>query len=196
MRFEQDFPGAEVVRLERNYRSTGHILGAASGLIGNNRARHGKTLWTSDASGEPVRIAGLWDDEEEARFIGDSGKIEAWQRTGGRLVDVAVLVRAGFQTRPLEERFISIGLPYRVIGGPRFYERMEVRDAIAYLRLVASPDDDLAFERICNTPRRGIGEAALKTLAGFCPRRRDLAVPHRPWPDRHRRTCQAHPPTR
>jgi len=162
LRFEQDFPGATVIRLERNYRSTGHILGAASGLIARNRARHGKTLWTEDADGEPVRVAGLWDDDEEARFIGE--EIEAWQRAGNALAQCAVLVRAGFQTRALEERFITMGLPYRVIGGPRFYERQEIRDAIAYLRLVAQPDDDLAFERICNLPRRGIGDAALKTL--------------------------------
>lgn len=162
LRFEQDFPGASIIRLERNYRSTGHILGAASGLIAKNQARHGKTLWTEDATGEQVQIAGLWDDEEEARFIGD--EIETWQRDQGALSSVAVLVRAGFQTRPLEERFIAMGLPYRVIGGPRFYERLEIRDAIAYLRLITSPDDDLAFERICNTPRRGIGDAALKSI--------------------------------
>ncbi len=162
LRFEQDFPGATVVRLERNYRSTGHILGAAGGLIARNRARHGKTLWTEGEAGEPVRIAGLWDESEEARWIGQ--EIEALQRRGEPLASIAVLVRAGFQTRPIEERFIQMGLPYRVIGGPRFYERQEIRDAVAYLRLVASPDDDLAFERIVNLPRRGIGEAAMRTL--------------------------------
>lgn len=162
LRFAQDFPGARIVRLERNYRSTGHILGAASGLIAHNRARHGKTLWTEGEMGEPVRVAGLWDEEEEARWIGQ--EIEALQRRGEPLSSIAVLVRAGFQTRAFEERFIQMGLPYRVVGGPRFYERQEIRDAIAYLRLVVSPDDDLAFERIVNLPRRGIGEAALKTL--------------------------------
>jgi DNA helicase-2/ATP-dependent DNA helicase PcrA len=162
LRFEQDFPGAAVIRLERNYRSTGHILGAAGGLIARNRARHGKTLWTEGAAGEPVRVAGLWDESEEARWIGQ--EIEALQRRGEALASIAVLVRAGFQTRPIEERFIQMGLPYRVIGGPRFYERQEIRDAVAYLRLVVSPDDDLAFERIVNLPRRGIGEAALRTL--------------------------------
>ncbi len=162
LRFEQDFPGATIIRLERNYRSTGHILGAASGLIARNRARHGKTLWTEGEEGEPVRIAGLWDDQEEARFVGE--EIEAWQRAGGALGETAVLVRAGFQTRAFEERFIQMGLPYRVIGGPRFYERQEIRDAIAYLRLVYQPDDDLAFERIVNLPRRGIGEASLRLL--------------------------------
>lgn len=162
LRFEQDFPGAEIVRLERNYRSTGHILGAASGLIAKNRARHGKTLWTEDEPGGLVRIAGLWDDEEEARFTGES--IEDWHRRQNRLNDVAVLVRAGFQTRAFEERFIQMGLPYRVVGGLRFYERAEIRDAIAYLRVVAQPDDGLALERIINTPRRGIGDACVKVL--------------------------------
>ncbi len=162
LRFEQDFPGARVIRLERNYRSTGHILAAASALIAHNRARHPKRLWTEDGLGEPVRVAGLWDDEEEARFVG--AEIEGWQRSGGRLADCAVLVRAGYQTRAFEERFIQMGLPYRVIGGPRFYERQEIRDAIAYLRLVHHPDDDLAFERVVNLPRRGIGEACLRAV--------------------------------
>ncbi|TVQ31487.1 MAG: DNA helicase II, partial [Geminicoccaceae bacterium] len=162
LRFERDFPGAQVVRLERNYRSTGHILGCASGLIAKNESRHGKTLWTEDAAGEPVRVAGLWDDQEEARFVGE--ELEALQRRGGKLADAAVLVRAGFQTRSFEERFIAIGLPYRVVGGLRFYERAEIRDAIAYLRVVAQPDDDLAFERIVNVPKRGLGEATLAQL--------------------------------
>ncbi len=160
LRFEKDFPGAEVVRLERNYRSTGHILGAAAGVIVNNQDRLGKTLWTEDDPGEKVQIASLWDDQEEARFVGE--EIEAYQRDKGRLRDVAVLVRAGFQTRSFEERFISLGLPYRVIGGPRFYERQEIRDAIAYLRVVAQPDDDLALERIINLPKRGLGDATLQ----------------------------------
>ena len=162
LRFEQDFPGATVVRLERNYRSTGHILGAASCLIARNRARLGKTLWTEDEAGARVRIASLWDDEEEARFVGE--EIEAHQRQSGALNEVAVLVRAGFQTRVFEERFISLGLPYRVIGGPRFYERMEIRDAIAYLRMVHQPDDDLALERIINVPKRGLGDATVQQL--------------------------------
>jgi ATP-dependent DNA helicase UvrD/PcrA len=162
LRFEQDFPGARVIRLERNYRSTGHILGAASGLIAHNRSRHGKTLWTEDEAGERVRIASLWDDQEEARFVGE--EIEAYQRHGVPLNDMAVLVRAGFQTRAFEERFINLGLPYRVVGGPRFYERAEIRDAVAYLRVVAQPDDDLALERIINRPKRGLGEATLQLL--------------------------------
>ena len=149
-----------MVRLERNYRSTGHILGAAAQVISNNRDRLGKTLWTEDDLGEKVQIASLWDDQEEARFVGE--EIEAYQRNKGKLADVAVLVRAGFQTRSFEERFISLGLPYRVIGGPRFYERQEIRDAIAYLRVVAQPDDDLALERIINLPKRGLGEATLQ----------------------------------
>ncbi|MGH1477932.1 MAG: ATP-dependent helicase [Geminicoccales bacterium] len=165
LRFEKDFPGAVVVRLERNYRSTGHILGAAAGVISNNRDRLGKTLWTEDEVGEKVQIASLWDDQEEARFVGE--EIEAYQRDNGlgdkgKLADVAVLVRAGFQTRSFEERFISLGLPYRVIGGPRFYERQEIRDAIAYLRVVAQPDDDLALERIINLPKRGLGNATVQ----------------------------------
>jgi DNA helicase-2/ATP-dependent DNA helicase PcrA len=162
LRFEEDFPGAEVVRLERNYRSTGHILGAASGLIAHNRARLGKTLWTGDDEGERIRIASLWDDEEEARFVGE--EIETLQRNGTSLDQVAVLVRAGYQTRAFEERFITLGLPYRVIGGPRFYERAEIRDAIAYLRIVHSPEDDLALERIVNVPKRGLGEATVQLL--------------------------------
>jgi DNA helicase-2/ATP-dependent DNA helicase PcrA len=162
LRFEQDFPGARVIRLERNYRSTGHILAAASGVIARNRARHGKTLWTEGEKGEVVRVAGLWDDQEEARFVAD--EIEAWQRQGGRLTQAAVLVRAGFQTRAFEERFIQVGLPYRVVGGPRFYERAEIRDAIAYFRVVCQPDDDLALERIINLPRRGIGDTTVKSL--------------------------------
>jgi DNA helicase-2/ATP-dependent DNA helicase PcrA len=162
LRFETDFPGAQVVRLEQNYRSTGHILGAASGLIANNKERLGKTLWTTAGEGEPVKVLGNWDGEAEARRIGD--EIEALQRAGGRLRDIAILVRAGFQTREFEERLMTLGVPYRVIGGLRFYERAEIRDAIAYLRVVAQPDDDLAFERIVNVPRRGIGDATVQAL--------------------------------
>ena len=162
LRFETDFPGARVIRLERNYRSTGHILGAASGLIARNDGRLGKTLWTEDAAGEAVRVVGTWDGEDEARTVSD--EIEALRRGGAALGDAAVLVRAGFQTRAFEERFLRIGLPYRVIGGVRFYERLEIRDAVAYLRAVARPADDLAFERIVNTPKRGVGAASLQAL--------------------------------
>ncbi|MGH6962554.1 MAG: ATP-dependent helicase, partial [Dongiaceae bacterium] len=162
LRFESDFPGARIVRLERNYRSTHHILGAASGLIAHNRGRLGKTLWTDSNEGEKVAVQGLWDGEEEARFVGD--EVEALQRKGVKLGEIAILVRAGFQTREFEERFITLGVPYRVIGGPRFYERQEVRDAIAYLRVIHQPDDDLAFERIVNTPRRGIGDSTIRAI--------------------------------
>jgi DNA helicase-2/ATP-dependent DNA helicase PcrA len=162
LKFEHDFPGARIVRLERNYRSTAHILGAASGLIAQNEGRLGKTLWTEGNEGEKIAVRGLWDGEEEARFVGD--EIEALQRRGVPLGQMAVLVRAGFQMREFEERFLTLGLPYRVIGGPRFYERQEIRDAIAYLRLIHQPDDDLAFERIANKPRRGIGDTTLRTL--------------------------------
>jgi DNA helicase-2/ATP-dependent DNA helicase PcrA len=162
LRFEKDFPGAKIVRLEQNYRSTGHILAAASHLIAKNRERLGKTLWTDAEQGEKVIVRGLWDSEEEARWVGE--EIEAAQRAGFALADMAILVRAGFQTREFEERLMTIGVPYRVIGGPRFYERQEIRDALAYLRVVFQPADDLAFERILNTPKRGIGPATVQQL--------------------------------
>jgi DNA helicase-2/ATP-dependent DNA helicase PcrA len=162
LRFEKDFPGATIIRLEQNYRSTPHILGAAGALIAQNAGRLGKTLWTEVNEGEKVTLRGVWDADEEARWVGD--EIESLQRKGHKLAEIAILVRAGFQTREFEERFITLGLPYRVIGGPRFYERQEIRDALAYLRLIHQPDDDLAFERIVNTPRRGIGDATLQLL--------------------------------
>ena len=163
LRFYKDFPDAVVVRLEQNYRSTPHILAAASGVISANAGRLGKTLWTEETKGEKVRLIGHWDGEEEARWIGD--EVEALQR-GGRpagqvgLDGIAILVRASHQMRAFEDRFLTIGLPYRVIGGPRFYERQEVRDAMAYFRLAVSPSDDLAFERVINTPKRGLGDKA------------------------------------
>jgi DNA helicase-2/ATP-dependent DNA helicase PcrA len=162
LRFDHDFPGAKVIRLERNYRSTGHILAAASQLIARNEGRLGKTLRTEDELGEKVTVTGAWDSEEEARTVGE--EIEALQRNSHDLNEIAILVRASFQMREFEDRFITTGLPYRVIGGPRFYERAEIRDALAYLRLVNQPADDLAFERIVNVPRRGLGDATLKTL--------------------------------
>ncbi|MEM7171583.1 MAG: UvrD-helicase domain-containing protein [Pseudomonadota bacterium] len=164
LRFEADFPGAKVIRLERNYRSTGSILGAASGLIAHNEGRLGKTLWTVDEAGEKVSVHGYWDGEAEARGVGE--QIEDFQRreSTGKLSDIAILVRTGAQTREFEERFITLGLPYRVIGGPRFYERLEIRDALAYLRVLHTPEDDLAFERIINRPKRGIGEATVQLL--------------------------------
>ena len=167
LRFEKDFPGAHVVRLEQNYRSTPHILGAASGIIDGNKGRLGKTLWTQKVEGEKVRLIGHWDGEEEARWIGE--EVEAAQRgTRGQdpcdLEGMAILVRASHQMRAFEDRFLTIGLPYRVIGGPRFYERMEIRDAMAYFRLAISVNDDLAFERIVNTPKRGLGNKAQQKI--------------------------------
>lgn len=162
LRFEKDFEGAQIVRLEQNYRSTPEILAAASFLIANNSGRLGKTLWTEQEAGDKLAVRGVWDGETEARHIGDD--IEALQRSGVVLDEIAVLVRASFQMREFEERFITTGIPYRVIGGPRFYERQEIRDAIAYLRVINQPDDGLAFERIVNVPRRGIGQATMQTV--------------------------------
>jgi len=162
LRFEKDFPGAKVIRLERNYRSTPQILGAASGLIAKNEARFAKTLHTDRPSESPVIVRGHWDGEEEARTISDD--IESLQNKKHKLNDIAILVRASAQMRVLEERFVRTGLPYRVVGGPRFYERAEIRDAMAYLKVVASPDNDLAFERIINTPKRGVGDSSVKKM--------------------------------
>lgn len=167
LRFEKDFEGSHVVRLEQNYRSTPHILAAASAIISGNKGRLGKTLWTDAKKGEKLRLIGHWDGEEEARWIGE--EIEAMQN-GTRGMhpisanNMAILVRASHQMRAFEDRFLTIGLPYRVIGGPRFYERLEIRDAMAYFRIVVSPDDDLAFERIMNTPKRGLGDKAQQTI--------------------------------
>ncbi|MBN8872903.1 MAG: UvrD-helicase domain-containing protein [Rhodospirillales bacterium] len=165
LRFEKDFEGAHIVRLEANYRSTAPILAAASGLIAHNEGRLGKTLHPGRADaqqGEKVQVIGVWDSDEEARMVGD--RIEALRRDGNALAEMAVLVRAGFQTRAFEERLITLGIPYRVVGGLRFYERAEIRDAIAYMRATVQPADDLAFERIVNVPRRGIGEVALRAM--------------------------------
>ena len=162
LRFEKDFPGAKIIKLEQNYRSTPHILAAASGLINANSERLGKTLWTEEKDGEKVRIIGVWDGPEEARRVGE--EIEALQRKGTSLNEIAILVRAQHQTREFEDRFISIGLNYKIVGGFRFYERAEIRDAIAYLRIINQPADDLAFERIVNTPKRGIGNKAVEKI--------------------------------
>nr|WP_233150698.1 UvrD-helicase domain-containing protein [Sphingomonas sp. BT553] len=162
LRFEKDFPGATVIRLEQNYRSTPHILGAAGGVIAHNSGRLGKQLWTELDAGEKVRVLGVWDGPEEARRVGD--EIEAARRNGTTLDDIAILVRASHQTREFEDRFISIGMPYRIVGGFRFYERAEIRDALAYLRIVNQPADDLAFERIVNVPKRGLGDKALARI--------------------------------
>ncbi|PDT86994.1 AAA family ATPase [Bradyrhizobium sp. Y36] len=170
LRFDHDFPGAKVIRLERNYRSTGHILAAASHLIAHNEGRLGKTLRTEDHDGEKVTVTGSWDSEEEARGIGE--EIEQIQRKGEKLNEIAILVRASYQMREFEDRFVTLGLPYRVIGGPRFYERAEIRDALAYLRVINSPADDLAFERIVNTPKRGLGDATVQMLHDHARKRR------------------------
>ena len=162
LRFEQDFQGATIIRLEQNYRSTPHILAAATHLISHNTSRLGKNLWTDIGVGEKIVVRGLWDGGEEALFVSD--KIEQLQKSGHPLSEISVLVRAGFQTRAFEERLLAIGIPYRVIGGLRFYERLEIRDALAYLRIVIQPKDSLAFERILNTPRRGIGHATLQMI--------------------------------
>jgi DNA helicase-2/ATP-dependent DNA helicase PcrA len=172
LRFDQDFPGAKVIRLERNYRSTAHILASASHLIAHNKSRLGKTLRTEDEPGEKVKVTGAWDSEEEARQIGE--EIEQLQRQGHNLSDIAILVRASFQMRELEDRFVTLGLPYRVIGGPRFYERQEIRDALAYFRVIVSPADGLAFERIVNVPKRGLGDATMQMLHDYS---RQNAVP-------------------
>lgn len=165
LKFEKDFPGAKVIRLEQNYRSTPHILAAASGVIANNGGRLGKTLWTEKDAGEKVKVLGIWDGPEEARRVGE--EIEGLQRGGLSLDEMAILVRAGHQTREFEDRFISIGLPHKIIGGLPFYNRLENRDAIAYLRVVAQPADDLAFERIVNVPKRGLGDKALAKVHQF-----------------------------
>jgi DNA helicase-2/ATP-dependent DNA helicase PcrA len=176
LRFEHDFPGAKVIRLERNYRSTGHILAAASHLIAHNEGRLGKTLRTEDVPGEKVQVTGAWDSEEEARAIGE--EIEQLQRDAREqgldhpLDEIAILVRASFQMREFEDRFIQLGLPYRVIGGPRFYERAEIRDALAYLRVIVQPADDLAFERIVNVPKRGLGDATVQMLHDYARKKR------------------------
>ena len=176
LRFDHDFPGAKVIRLERNYRSTGHILAAASHLIAHNEGRLGKTLRTEDVLGEKVQVTGAWDSEQEARAIGE--EIEQLQREARErgedhpLDEIAILVRASFQMREFEDRFIQLGLPYRVIGGPRFYERAEIRDALAYLRVIAQPADDLAFERIVNVPKRGLGDATVQMLHDYARKKR------------------------
>ncbi|ONG56541.1 DNA helicase II [Pseudoroseomonas deserti] len=174
LRFEKDFPGAAIVRLESNYRSTAPILAAASGLIAKNSGRLGKTLrpGRKDSRGEKVQVVSLWDSVEEARMVG--GRIEALRRDGHDLAEIAILVRAGSQTRAFEERLITLGIPYRVVGGQKFYERAEIRDAMAYLRVVNQPADDLAFERIVNTPKRGLGDTAMRQMHELA---RDANIP-------------------
>ncbi|CAN7348992.1 UvrD-helicase domain-containing protein [Rhizobium sp. LjRoot98] len=175
LRFEKDFPGAKVIKLERNYRSTEHILGAAGHLIAHNEGRLGKTLFTDrvDPNDDKVQVHAAWDSEEEARAVGE--EIEQLQRTKHPLNNMAILVRASFQMREFEDRFVTLGLNYRVIGGPRFYERLEIRDALAYFRLVCQPADDLAFERIVNTPKRGLGDTTVRALHDYA-RKRDIPM--------------------
>lgn len=165
LKFEQDFSGAKIIRLEQNYRSTNTILKASGAVIENNGTRLGKTLWSDQGEGDKIKLCGLWDGEAEARWVGE--EVEQLQRKNVALNEVVILVRTGFQTREFEERFIKLGVPYRVLGGPRFYERLEIRDALAYFRVLVQPDDDLAFERIINTPKRGIGKTTLNTLYGY-----------------------------
>ncbi|MBL8712657.1 MAG: UvrD-helicase domain-containing protein [Alphaproteobacteria bacterium] len=165
LKFEQDFPGAQIVRLEQNYRSTQHILSAANGVIANNKNRLGKNLWSGSGEGEKVRVNGVWDGPQEAQAVAE--EIESLQRKKTPLNEIAILVRAAHQTREFEERFIKESIPYKVVGGLRFYERQEIRDAIAYLRVIVQPDDDLAFARIINVPKRGIGDATLNTLSAY-----------------------------
>ena len=165
LKFEQDFPGAKIIRLEQNYRSTNNILKAAGAVISNNDGRLGKDLWSEAGEGEKISVRGLWDGAAEARYVAE--EIEQLQRKKYSLNEIAVLVRAGFQTREFEERFIQLGLSYKVIGGQRFYERMEIRDALAYMRVVAQPSDDLALERIINVPKRGLGDTTINTLYAY-----------------------------
>ncbi len=172
LRFDQDFPGATVIRLERNYRSTGHILAAASHIIAQNKGRLAKTLFTDGDKGDKVTVTGVWDDSEEARIVGED--IEAFRKKGHKLNQIAVLMRASFQMRAFEDRFITLGMPYRVIGGPRFYERAEIKDAIAYLEVVYNPNHDLKFERIINVPKRGIGDTTVHRLIALA---RDRQIP-------------------
>ncbi len=163
LRFEKDYENSITVRLEQNYRSTGHILRAASHVIAKNQGRLGKTLWSEGGNGEQITVRGVWDAPSEAKYI--STTIEDLRLNKNRqLKDFAILVRAGFQTREFEERFLKVGMPYRVVGGLRFYERAEIRDALAYLRIVTQPNDDLAFERIINTPKRGVGTTSVQKL--------------------------------
>lgn len=165
LRFEKDFEGARIVRLERNYRSTQPILTVASEMIAHNKSRMGKTLWTDVEQGTPIQVRLFESGEDEARFVCD--EISNMQRHGMPLSEVGILVRAGFQMRQLEEQLLRADIPYQVYGGPRFFERQEIRDAIAYIRVIERPDDDLALERIINVPRRGIGEATVQKLSAF-----------------------------
>jgi DNA helicase-2/ATP-dependent DNA helicase PcrA len=174
LRFEKDFPSAHVVRLEQNYRSTSNIIKTAAHLISKNKERLGKTLWTDKEDGEKIIVRGTWDAEDEARFVSD--EIEDLQRKGENLKNIAILMRAGFQTREFEERLLQTGTPYKVVGGFRFYERLEIKDAIAYIRLTLQPDDALAFERIINLPKRGVGDGTLQKMHEIA-REQNISLP-------------------
>ena len=160
--FTRDYPSAQLLRLEQNYRSTGNILDAANALIAHNTGRLGKNLWTSGGRGEPIRLFAAVNDRDEAAFV--LARIQAWLKQGGALREVAVLYRSNAQSRVLEEAFLSARLPYRVYGGLRFYERAEIKDALAYLRLVSNRDDDASFERVVNLPVRGVGARTMDVL--------------------------------
>ncbi|CAO4839363.1 MAG: DNA helicase II [Holosporales bacterium] len=174
LRFEKDFPNAHTIRLEQNYRSTANIINAAAYLISHNKERLGKTLWTDQPAGDRISIRGTWDAEDEARFVGE--EVESLHVNQVPLSQIAILMRAGFQTREFEERFLQIGIPYRVVGGFRFYERLEIKDAMAYIRLLVQENDALAFERIVNLPKRGIGDSTIQRMHDIA-RQEDIALP-------------------
>jgi len=161
-RFAQDFPGTRVLRLEQNYRSSGTILKAANAVITHNTGRMGKQLWTADAEGEPIQLYTAYNEQDEARFVVE--RIQDWVDKGGRRSDLAVLYRSNAQSRIFEERLIQCGVPYRVYGGLRFFERAEIKDALAYLRIASNRDDDASFERVVNHPPRGLGERTLDVV--------------------------------
>ena len=162
LKFEQDNPGARSIRLEQNYRSTQTILKAANGVIGHNSGRLGKDLWTDGATGDPIQIYIAYNEIDEARFV--IARIQAWVEAGHRRDQVAILYRSNAQSRVFEETLVNAGMPYRVYGGLRFFERAEIKDALAYLRLTASRQDDPSFERVCNVPTRGIGNKCLDSV--------------------------------
>lgn len=164
-RFQQDFPNARVVKLEQNYRSTSTILNAANAVIANNASRMGKNLWTDGRDGEPIRIYSAFNERDEAEFV--VGRLRDWSEQGNARADCALLYRSNAQSRVLEEALMTAGIPYRVYGGLRFFERQEIKDALAYLRLVAHRDDDSAFERVVNRPTRGIGARTLDTMRSY-----------------------------
>nr|MBL0711543.1 DNA helicase II [Colwellia sp.] len=161
-RFTHEFDNTKTIRLEQNYRSTANILNAANQLISNNNNRLGKKLWTDDEAGEKISIYTAFNEIDEARFI--SGRIKQWRDEGGKLDEVAILYRSNAQSRLLEEALLQGQLPYRIYGGQRFFERQEIKDALAYMRLINNRDDDAAFERIINTPTRGIGNQTVALI--------------------------------